>query len=188
MTPTRARTWPPIGVSCDSRSTRRRGATGMAAACSAVAASRSSSATSIGMGCSGASSARRTSSPGCMARTRARCWRQKRTPSRSCIFDSVLAPLFDRRLVRWLTSKKTSLYGLGIPPAQYRGAADGRRRPMAFVLRERLERLACAFPLEENYFAWQAFGAPLSCGLRRARCLPICGARISRRSAPARIA
>ena len=26
------------------------------------------------------------------------------------------------------------------------------------VLRERVERLACDFPISENYFAWQAFG------------------------------
>ena len=29
---------------------------------------------------------------------------------------------------------------------------------MAQVLRGRLEKLACGFPLSENYFAWQAFG------------------------------
>ena len=29
---------------------------------------------------------------------------------------------------------------------------------MAGLLRGRLERLACDFPLEDNYFAWQAFG------------------------------
>jgi S-adenosylmethionine-diacylglycerol 3-amino-3-carboxypropyl transferase len=29
---------------------------------------------------------------------------------------------------------------------------------MAAVLRARLEKLACGFPLAENYFAWQAFG------------------------------
>ena len=29
---------------------------------------------------------------------------------------------------------------------------------MAGVLLARLERLACGFPLSENYFAWQAFG------------------------------
>jgi S-adenosylmethionine-diacylglycerol 3-amino-3-carboxypropyl transferase len=33
-------------------------------------------------------------------------------------FDTMLAPLFDKPLVRWLASKETSLYGLGIPPAQ----------------------------------------------------------------------
>jgi|UniRef100_UPI003BAC92DD S-adenosylmethionine-diacylglycerol 3-amino-3-carboxypropyl transferase len=71
-------------------------------------------------------------------------------------FDKALAPLFDKRMVRWATSKRVSLYGLGIPPAQYEVLAGGGS--MATVLRERLERLACGFPLSENYFAWQAFG------------------------------
>ncbi|AXS40126.1 DUF3419 family protein [Breoghania sp. L-A4] len=70
-------------------------------------------------------------------------------------FDTALAPLFDKRLVRWATSKKMSLYGLGIPPAQYEALAGGG--DMAGVLRARLEKLACDFPMSENYFAWQAF-------------------------------
>ncbi len=71
------------------------------------------------------------------------------------LFDSLLAPLFDKRFVRWITSQKASLFGLGIPPAQYEALAAGAG--MAGVLRERLERLACGFPISENYFAWQAF-------------------------------
>ncbi|TYC52755.1 DUF3419 family protein [Rhodobacterales bacterium] len=74
-------------------------------------------------------------------------------------FDTALAPLFDKRLVRWATSKKMSLYGLGIPPAQYDALvsadADGN---MSAVLRQRLEKLACDFSMKDNYFAWQAFG------------------------------
>jgi S-adenosylmethionine-diacylglycerol 3-amino-3-carboxypropyl transferase len=72
------------------------------------------------------------------------------------VFDAEIAPLFEKPLVRWLTAKKTSLYGLGIPPAQYEALSGGR--PMAQVLRDRLRRLACDFPLSDNYFAWQAFG------------------------------
>ncbi|MCG6857557.1 MAG: DUF3419 family protein [Salaquimonas sp.] len=71
-------------------------------------------------------------------------------------FDTALAPLFEKRMVRWATSKKASLFGLGIPPAQYEALAGGG--DMSAVLRERLERLACGFPLTDNYFAWQAFG------------------------------
>ena len=71
-------------------------------------------------------------------------------------FDAKLAPVFDRRLVRWITDRRSSLFGLGIPPAQYDALASGR--PMADVLRRRLEKLACDFPLQDNYFAWQAFG------------------------------
>ena len=71
-------------------------------------------------------------------------------------FDTALAPLFEKRMIRWATSKKASLFGLGIPPTQYEALAGGG--DMSAVLRERLERLACGFPLADNYFAWQAFG------------------------------
>ncbi|MEC9342696.1 MAG: DUF3419 family protein [Pseudomonadota bacterium] len=71
-------------------------------------------------------------------------------------FDSAIAPLFEKRMIRWATSKKASLFGLGIPPAQYEALAGGG--DMSAVLRARLERLACGFPLDDNYFAWQAFG------------------------------
>lgn len=70
-------------------------------------------------------------------------------------FDREIAPLFDRPVVRWLTRRPASLFGLGIPPAQYDKLSGGR--PMADVLRERLRRVACGFPMESNYFAWQAF-------------------------------
>jgi S-adenosylmethionine-diacylglycerol 3-amino-3-carboxypropyl transferase len=74
-------------------------------------------------------------------------------------FDTTIAPLFDSRLVRFLSRMPVSFYGLGIPPAQYdelvAASADGN--PVT-TLRERVERLACDFPIAENYFAWQAFG------------------------------
>lgn len=73
-------------------------------------------------------------------------------------FDENIAPLFDKPLIRWITSRKSSLFGLGIPPQQYDElaglAADGSIAP---ILRRRLEKLACGFPLRDNYFAWQAF-------------------------------
>jgi S-adenosylmethionine-diacylglycerol 3-amino-3-carboxypropyl transferase len=71
------------------------------------------------------------------------------------VFDAKLAPIFDRRFVRWLTDQRASLFGLGIPPAQYDALAGDDR--MANVLRRRLEKLACHFPVNDNYFAWQAF-------------------------------
>lgn len=81
-------------------------------------------------------------------------------------FETALAPIFDKRLVRWATSKKMSLYGLGIPPAQYEALVSASAQGnMSEVLRERLKKLACDFSIEDNYFAWQAFSrgyAPLS--------------------------
>lgn len=72
------------------------------------------------------------------------------------IFEERLAPIFDRKFVRWLTDQPASLFGLGIPPAQYDVLAGDEK--MAGVLRKRLERLACDYDLKNNYFAWQAFG------------------------------
>ena len=73
-------------------------------------------------------------------------------------FDTQVAPLFDKPLVRWITRRKSSLFGLGIPPQQYDELAslsDGES--IAPVLKSRLEKLACDFPIAENWFAWQAF-------------------------------
>ena len=72
-------------------------------------------------------------------------------------FDEKLAPVFERRLLRWATSRKSSLFGLGIPPAQYDSLITSGDGTMASVLKARLEKLACDFPLKDNYFAWQAF-------------------------------
>ena len=76
------------------------------------------------------------------------------------IFEREMRPVFGSRLVRWLVSNPASLYGLGIPPAQYRALLSAARpgAGMEDVLVQRLERLACDFPIHDNYFAWQAFG------------------------------
>jgi S-adenosylmethionine-diacylglycerol 3-amino-3-carboxypropyl transferase len=74
------------------------------------------------------------------------------------IFDRDLAPLVDKRFIRWLTRQPASLYGLGIPPSQYRALSGDSPDGIAAVLKQRIERLACGFPIQSNYFAWQAFG------------------------------
>jgi len=80
-----------------------------------------------------------------------------RTPAEQrTLFDRTIAPLFDYKSIRLLSKSPISLYALGIPPAQYEelvAAGDP-----AQILRQRVERLACDFPFQENYFAWQAFG------------------------------
>ncbi len=74
------------------------------------------------------------------------------------IFAREVAPAFDHPVLRWITSNRASLFGLGIPPVQYDALSGGGARPMAEVLKERAERLATGFDLKDNYFAWQAFG------------------------------
>lgn len=71
------------------------------------------------------------------------------------VFDANIAPLFNKKAVKWLTKQRASLFGLGIPPAQYDALAGGQK--MVDILKQRLETLACGFPIQDNYFAWQAF-------------------------------
>jgi S-adenosylmethionine-diacylglycerol 3-amino-3-carboxypropyl transferase len=72
-------------------------------------------------------------------------------------FDNIIAPLFDHKQIRLLAKSPVSLYALGIPPAQYDElVADFPDDPLR-ILRQRVEKLACDFPMNDNYFAWQAF-------------------------------
>ena len=97
-----------------------------------------------------------------MASIRAVSCVRDRSRSSGHYFETTLAPLFDKRLVRWATSYRMSLYGLGIPPAQYESLASAGAGDISAVLRQRLERLTCGFSLADNYFAWQAFGRSYS--------------------------
>ena len=76
------------------------------------------------------------------------------------MFERELKPIFSMPHVKWLTKRPSSLYGLGIPPAQYEALLSSARgdEGMAGVLQARVERLTCGFDFKDNYFAWQAFG------------------------------
>lgn len=75
------------------------------------------------------------------------------------IFKEEVAPLFDSWLLRTLCRMPVTLYGLGIPPAQYDALrqSEGHKGDIMSVLHERVERLACGYDMRSNYFAWQAF-------------------------------
>lgn len=74
------------------------------------------------------------------------------------IFHERIAPLFDKKFVRFCCNMPVSLYGLGIPPAQFEYLSESSGGDMAALLKERLRQLACDFDMKDNYFAWQAFG------------------------------
>jgi S-adenosylmethionine-diacylglycerol 3-amino-3-carboxypropyl transferase len=74
------------------------------------------------------------------------------------IFDREIGPIFDKKAVKFLCNMPVALYGLGIPPAQFNELYKSSGGDMAGLLKARIERLACGFPIEDNYFAWQAFG------------------------------
>lgn len=83
---------------------------------------------------------------------------EARTPAEQRrLYEKMIAPLFEYKSIKLLSKSPVSLYALGIPPAQYDelvAASDGD--PIS-VLRRRVEKLACDFPMSDNYFAWQAF-------------------------------
>lgn len=73
-------------------------------------------------------------------------------------FDDCVAPFFDHPVVRRIARQPATLYSFGIPLSQYQSLSDAADASIVDLYRDRLERLVCGFPLDDNYFAWQAFG------------------------------
>ena len=73
-------------------------------------------------------------------------------------FETRLAPLFDHPLVRILGRLPFLLFGLGIPPRQIQHLRQESSGNLVNVYRERVRKLACDYPADNNYFMWQAFG------------------------------
>lgn len=71
-------------------------------------------------------------------------------------YEAEIAPLYRTRLIRFLARRRASLFGLGIPPAQYEKLANDAGGDIVSVLEARTRKLLCDFPISENYFAWQA--------------------------------
>ncbi|MFM7412876.1 MAG: DUF3419 family protein [Planctomycetota bacterium] len=87
------------------------------------------------------------------------------------IFDEQYAALFDNRIVRWMGRQPVAVYSLGIPPSQHAAMLeehDGDGERLFDMYKQRLRRLACGFPLDDNYFTWQAFGRRYDHEYRRA--------------------
>jgi len=79
------------------------------------------------------------------------------------LFERHVAPAFSHPLFRLGCALPMMFYSLGIPPKQFAALRQDARQAglgggMAGLMRERVRRLACDFPLDDNYFAWQAFG------------------------------
>lgn len=75
------------------------------------------------------------------------------------LYDKHIGPFFDSFVIKAIGKLPVTMFGLGIPPQQYgelkRDLSDGRT--VIDIYRDRVRRLACDFPIQENYFAWQAF-------------------------------
>ncbi len=74
------------------------------------------------------------------------------------LFDRHVGPVFDSLPVRLAGKLPFALYSLGIPPRQTAALRRAGGGDLADLCRQRVRRLACDFPLSDNYFAWQAFG------------------------------
>ncbi len=73
------------------------------------------------------------------------------------LFDLHIAPFFDNWLVKALGRSPIMVYSLGIPPQQWDAMkADLNQVNMLEEFRNRVRRLTCDYPIQENYFAWQA--------------------------------
>jgi S-adenosylmethionine-diacylglycerol 3-amino-3-carboxypropyl transferase len=83
---------------------------------------------------------------------------EAKTPAEQrAAFDRIIAPMLDNKAIKLLSKSPVSLYALGIPPAQYDELVASSNGDAISVLRQRIEKLACDFPVGDNYFAWQAF-------------------------------
>ncbi|MEL6647232.1 MAG: DUF3419 family protein [Pseudomonadota bacterium] len=80
----------------------------------------------------------------------------KTLQEQNAFFTSQIAPLYESRFIKFLARRRASLFGLGIPPAQYDKLASDADGDIIPVLKERTRKLFCDFPIAENYFAWQA--------------------------------
>ncbi|MGI8494021.1 MAG: DUF3419 family protein [Pyrinomonadaceae bacterium] len=85
-------------------------------------------------------------------------------------YEKSIAPFFDSFLIKALLKMPVTLFGLGVPPQQYEELKRDltNENTLIDIYRERARRLACDFPVQENYFAWQAFGRRYDTKNRRA--------------------
>lgn len=83
-------------------------------------------------------------------------------------FDATIGRYFDHWLVRALSKLPFIVFGLGIPPRQYEAMRRETPENILAMYRRRVRRFVCDFPIEENYFAWQALARRYDTERRRA--------------------
>ena len=75
------------------------------------------------------------------------------------LYQKYIAPFFDSFFIKIIGKLPVTMFGLGVPPQQYeelkKDLHDGVN--VIDIYRERTRHLAVDFPIQENYFAWQAF-------------------------------
>ena len=86
------------------------------------------------------------------------------------LYQKHIAPFFNSFIIKTVGKLPVTMFGLGIPPQQYeelkKDLQDGGN--IIDIYKERAKRLACDYPIGENYFAWQAFARHYDTENRRA--------------------
>ncbi len=67
-----------------------------------------------------------------------------------------VAPFFDKKIVKFVANTPLWTIGMGIPPCQREIIEKEIGGSVTEVFLERSRRLVAGFPLEDNYFTWQA--------------------------------
>lgn len=86
------------------------------------------------------------------------------------LYERHIDPFFDTFLVKTVGKMPVTMFGLGIPPQQYDELKTdlSGKQTVIDIYRERVRRLACDYPIDENYFAWQAFARKYDTANRKA--------------------
>lgn len=76
------------------------------------------------------------------------------------LYEKYLNPFFDSFFIRTIGKMPVTMFGLGIPPQQYDELKKDLKEggTIIDIYRERTYRLAVEYPIQDNYFAWQALG------------------------------
>lgn len=85
------------------------------------------------------------------------------TKEREELFEKMYSPFFDSFAVKAIGKFPFLFYCLGIPPQQFEEMKKECDGQMNRLYLDRVKRLSCQFPIEENYFAWQAFSRKYNC-------------------------
>ncbi|OUD14438.1 DUF3419 family protein [Thioflexithrix psekupsensis] len=80
----------------------------------------------------------------------------KTLAEQEAIFQQEIAPFFEHWFVKMVGNLSFSVFSLGIPPQQYRYMKEESGGNLIHLYRQRAKRLFCQFPIQNNYFAWQA--------------------------------
>jgi S-adenosylmethionine-diacylglycerol 3-amino-3-carboxypropyl transferase len=87
-----------------------------------------------------------------------RLFEAKTVAEQEAIFKELFDPFFDSRFVKFLGRMPATVFSLGIPPSQHKIMDEESGGDIVETFRQRVRKLACGSPLDQNYFAWQAFG------------------------------